>query len=279
MNDMQTWNRKIEELQKQLKNQERLSSLGLLSAGIAHEIRNPLNFMINFARVSQNLLGEYRVGYGKGTAGNGAEEWKEMEDILMLLDENLQKIAEHGNHALGIINGILLYSRGKGDDYMPTDVIGLTREYVHLSYHAMRANYKGFNAAIEEEYEEGMPAVNLIPQDYIRALLNVMNNAWYAVWKKSQRNLSGYRPVVRIGLYRIDDRLILAVEDNGTGMDKETQEHVYEMFYTTKPAGHGTGIGMAVVKDIIENKHHGSIAFSSVPEEGTCFRLSIPLDL
>lgn len=279
MNDMPTWNRKIEELQKQLENQERLSSLGLLSAGIAHEIRNPLNFIINFARVSQNLLGEYRARCGKGTAGNGAEEWKEMDDLLMLLDENLQKIVGHGNHALDIINGILLYSRGTGSDYLSTDVIGLTREYVHLSYHAMRANYKGFNASIEEEYEEGMPTVNLIPQDYIRALLNVMNNAWYAVWKKSQRNLSGYRPVVRIALYRTNGRFVLVVEDNGTGMDQETQEHIYEMFYTTKPAGHGTGIGMAIVKDIIENKHRGSISFSSVPEEGTCFTLSIPLDL
>lgn len=279
MNDIPTLNRKIEELHEQLENQEKLSSLGLLSAGIAHEIRNPLNFIINFARVSQNLLGEYRAGYGKETDGNDPEERKETDDILTLLDENLQKIVEHSNQALGIVGGILLYSRGKGDACLPTDVIGLTREYVRLSYHAMRANYKGFNASIVEEYEDGMPPVNLIPQDYIRMLLNVMNNAWYAVWKKSQGNLSGYRPAVRIGLHRTDGRLVIVVEDNGTGMDKETQENIYEMFYTTKPAGHGTGLGMAIVKDIIENKHRGSIAFTSVPGEGTCFTLSIPLDL
>lgn len=185
----------------------------------------------------------------------------------------------HGNQALAIINGILLYSRGKGDACLPTDAVGLTREYVRLSYHAMRANYKGFNAAIEEEYEEGMPPVNLMPQDYIRMLLNVMNNAWYAVWKRAQQEPSGYRPTVRIGLHRTDGNLVLVVEDNGTGMDKETQENIYEIFYTTKPAGHGTGLGMAIVKDIIENKHRGRIAFTSVPGEGTCFTLSIPLDL
>lgn len=279
MNDIQTLNRKIEQLQEQLESQERLSSLGLLSAGIAHEIRNPLNFIINFARVSQNLLGECREGFGKDADGDDNKKREEMDDILMLLDENLQKIVGHGNQALAIINGILLYSRGKGDACLPTDAVGLTREYVRLSYHAMRANYKGFNAAIEEEYEEGMPPVNLMPQDYIRMLLNVMNNAWYAVWKRAQQEPSGYRPTVRIGLHRTDGNLVLVVEDNGTGMDKETQENIYEIFYTTKPAGHGTGLGMAIVKDIIENKHRGRIAFTSVPGEGTCFTLSIPLDL
>lgn len=202
-----------------------------------------------------------------------------MEDILTSLEENQRKIAEHGCHALDIINSILLYSRGMADTYQPTDSVRLTREYVRLSYHAMRANYKDFNASIDEDYETGLPPVNLNPQDYVRVVLNVMNNAWYAVWKKSQDAPRDYRPAVHVRLFHADGSLVLVVEDNGTGMDEETQKKVYDVFYTTKPVGHGTGLGMAIVKDIVENKHHGRVRFTSVPGEHTCFTLSIPLSL
>ena len=275
--DLAALGREIANLREQLERQEKLSSLGMLSAGIAHEIRNPLNFVINFSTLSGNLLEEYRAMAEKATGGGDMRE--DMEDILATLEENQRKIAEHGRHALDIINGILLYSRGKDDACQPTDTALLTREYVRLSYHAMRANCKGFNASIREDYETGLPPVNLNPQDYIRAVLNVMNNAWYAVWKKSQEHPGGYRPAVAVRLHRADGRLVLAVEDNGTGMDRETQEKVYDVFYTTKPVGHGTRLGMAIVKDIVENKHHGRVAFTSVPGEGTCFTLSFPLSL
>lgn len=279
MNDPIALNKEVENLREQLEKQEKLSSLGMLSAGIAHEIRNPLNFVINFSDISVTLLKEYRAALEKSATGIDGENKEDMDDILSSLDENLRKIAEHGRNALGIINGILLYSRGKDDAFLPTDAAKLTREYVRLSYHAMRANYKGFNASIREDYEPGLPPVNLIPQDYIRVVLNVMNNAWYAVWKKSQEHPSGYRPAVRVRLCRADGTLVLTVEDNGIGMNKETQGKVYDVFYTTKPAGHGTGLGMAIVKDIIENKHHGHITFSTVPGEYTRFTLSIPSGL
>ncbi|HIY88874.1 MAG TPA: HAMP domain-containing histidine kinase [Candidatus Bacteroides pullicola] len=278
MKDLAALSQEIEKLRAQLERQEKLSSLGMLSAGIAHEIRNPLNFVINFSNLSGNLLEEYRAMAEKATDGDN-DMREDMEDILASLEENQRKIAEHGRHALDIINGILLYSRGKDDACQPTDTALLTREYVRLSYHAMRANCKDFNASIREDYETGLPPVNLNPQDYIRVVLNVMNNAWYAVWKKSQEHPRDYRPAVEVRLHRADGWLVLAVEDNGTGMDRETQEKVYDVFYTTKPAGHGTGLGMAIVKDIVENKHHGRIAFTSVPGERTCFTLSFPLSL
>lgn len=280
MKDIAALNQEIEKLQEQLKKQEKLSSLGMLSAGIAHEVRNPLNFVINFSNLSNDLLKEYRTICGKTVTDNSNEMREEMEEILASLEDNQRKIAEHGHHALNIINGILLYSREKGEAYQPTDTVQLTQEYVRLSYHAMRANYKDFNASIDEDYETGLPPVNLNPQDYIRVLLNVMNNAWYAVWQKSQdASHSGYRPTVHVRLRRADESLVLVVEDNGTGMDDETQKKIYDVFYTTKPTGHGTGLGMAIVKDIVENEYHGHVCFTSIPGEGTCFTLSIPWSL
>lgn len=279
MKDVIASNKEIESLKEQLRKQEKLSSLGMLCAGIAHEIRNPLNFIINFSRISGSLLKEYRETFNKNATDIDDEDKKDMEDIFISLNSNLQKITEHGNNALAIINSILLYSRGKEESCQLTDVVLLTQEYVRLSYHAMRANYKDFNTAINEDYEKKLPPVNLNPQDYIRVVLNLMNNAWYAVWKKLQTHPASYRPGVHIKLYREDQSLILIVEDNGIGMDKETQEKIYEVFYTTKPVGQGTGLGMAIVKEIVEQKYHGHISFTSLPGEFTSFTLSFPLNL
>lgn len=279
MNDIETRNKEIEALRDQLKRQEKLSSLGMLSAGIAHEMRNPLNFIINFSKVSESLLGELKDVLGKASSCLSEDEREDTEDVLFSLEENLRKIVEHGNRALGIAQDILLYSRGKEDDYVPTDTVRLTKEYVRLAYHAMRANCKDFNTSIDEHYEDGLPEVRLIPQDFSRVVLNVMNNACYAVWRKSQGHPQGYAPTVHIALYRREGSLVLEIEDNGEGMDEETRRKVYEVFYTTKPAGHGTGLGMSIVKEIVEQKHHGRVSFTSEAGEYTCFTISIPLDL
>lgn len=280
MKDNETLNKEVRELQEQLKKQEKLSSLGMLSAGIAHEIRNPLNFVLNFSRLSQNLLKDLEDTLADVSECLPEEKKEDAEDILTTLSENLQKITEHGNRALNIIQGILLYSRGKEDEYIPTDTARLTKEYVWLSYHAMRANYKGFNLAIHESYEEGLPLVKLIPQDFSSVVLNVMNNACYAVWKKSQENpCSSYQPAVRIDLRRENGWLVLTIEDNGEGMSEEVRRKLYEAFFTTKPVGQGTGLGMSIVKDIIENKHRGHISFTSETGKYTCFTIHIPLDL
>lgn len=280
MKDNETLNKEVRELQEQLKKQEKLSSLGMLSAGIAHEIRNPLNFVLNFSGLSQNLLKDLQDTLADMSGCLPEEKKEDTEDILMTLSENLQKITEHGNRALNIIQGILLYSRGKEDEYIPTDTARLTKEYVWLSYHAMRANYKGFNLAIHESYEEGLPLVKLIPQDFSSVVLNVMNNACYAVWKKSQDNPgSSYQPAVRIDLRRENGWLVLTIEDNGEGMSEEVRQKLYEAFFTTKPVGQGTGLGMSIVKDIIENKHRGHISFTSEAGKYTCFTIHIPLDV
>ena len=266
----------IEQLKEQLKKQEKLASLGLLSAGIAHEIQNPLNFVINFSKMSDKLLADLTeiVEDNKDKLPDADRE--EMEDIMTDLKENMQKIVEHGERAIGIIQGILLVSRGKENEFRPTDICKLVKEYVWLSYHAMRANHKGFNLAIHEAYDTTMPQMTVIPQDLSRAVLNVMNNACYAVWKKAQTAGEDYKPEISVGVGTQDDSLRITIGDNGEGMTDDVKQRLYENFFTTKPIGQGTGLGMGIIRDIIENKHGGTISFESVEGEGTTFTFTIP---
>ena len=225
----------INQLREQLQKQEKLASLGILSAGIAHEIQNPLNFVINFSKMSDKLL------------------------------------------TISIIRGILLVSRGKENEYLPTDVCKLAKEYVWLSYHAMRANHKGFNVSIHEQYEEGMPQMMVIPQDLSRAILNIVNNALYSLWDKSQSAPDEYKPEITINVSKQDNNCIITITDNGKGMTDEVKQRLFENFFTTKPVGEGTGLGMNIVRDIIENKHHGKITFESEEGQGASFTFTIPI--
>lgn len=269
--------KRIEELEARLKEQEKLGSLGLLSAGIAHEIQNPLNFVINFSKLSGQLLADLADRVDEAKARIPEVELEDIKDILSGLRENVDKIKEHGDRAISIIRGILLYSRGKEDEFMPTQIQKLTKEYVWLAYHAMRANYKNFNIAIREDYAKDIPSIRLIPQDFSRAVLNVMNNACYAVWKKWQNAPEGYSPEIMVTLEKLDKRIVLSIRDNGEGMSPEVKRKLFDSFFTTKPVGQGTGLGMAIVRDIIENKHHGKVLFDSVLHEYTCFRFIIPI--
>lgn len=279
MDELSTLRNRVEELQEQLRTQEKLSSLGMLSAGIAHEIQNPLNFVINFSKMSDSLVKDLKQAMENTLVHLPEDEKEDLDSILHDLSDNLQKIEEHGNRAIGIIRGILLYSRGKEDEYLLTDAARLTKEYVWLAYHAMRANYKNFNISIHENYEDNLPKVKLIPQDFSRVVLNVMNNACYAVWKKAQDHPTGYQPAISIELKRIAGSLMLTIGDNGEGMEKEVQEKLFKTFFTTKPIGQGTGLGMSIVKDIIENKHHGKIRFASEVGQFTRFVFLIPMNL
>lgn len=279
MEELATLKKRIEELQEQLQTQEKLSSLGMLSAGIAHEIQNPLNFVINFSKMSDTLVNDLKQTLEGIFVHLSEDEKEDIDGILHDLSENLQKIEEHGNRAISIIRGILLYSRGKEDEYVLTDAGRLTKEYVWLAYHAMRANYKNFNISIHENYEDHLPPVKLIPQDFSRVVLNVMNNACYAVWRKYQNNPEDYQPGISIDLKHIQDSLMLTIEDNGEGMEEEVQQKLFKTFFTTKPIGQGTGLGMSIVKDIIENKHHGEIHFISEAGKFTRFTFIIPMNL
>jgi len=281
---MENQKQKIERLQLQIEKLEKLSSLGTLSAGIAHEIQNPLNFVINFSKLSAKLVNDLEeiIGEEKDALPLEYQEkiapfHEELEEIIRDLHTNLLKIEEHGNRATSIVRGVLLYSRGKDDEFMPTNLQLLVKEYVWLSYHSMRANYKGFNISIQEHYDESIPLVDLVPQDLSRAVLNLMNNACYAVYSKSKITPIGYEPVIRIDLRKENNYAQLIIEDNGIGITDEVRDNIFTAFFTTKPVGEGTGLGLSITKSIIEDKHNGTIELETKENEFTRFTIRIPL--
>ena len=170
-----------------------------------------------------------------------------------------------------------MVSRGKEDEFLPTDICKMVKEYVWLSYHAMRANCKGFNISIHEQYQEGLPMMMVIPQDLSRAVLNVMNNACYAVWKKHQTEGEDYHPEVSVAVRSEGDNFIISISDNGEGMTEEVKQRLFENFFTTKPIGQGTGLGLGIARDIVEKKHGGTLSFESTKGEGTVFTFTIPI--
>ena len=277
-------NKEIERLRMQVSSLEKLSSLGMLSAGIAHEIQNPLNFVINFSKLSaklvedlQDIVAEEQELLSPEAKQRISELNEELDEIVNDLHGNLQKIEEHGNRAISIIRGILLYSRGKENEFIPTDLAKLVKEYVWLSYHSMRANYKGFNLTIREEYATDLPLQRIVPQDFSRAVLNLMNNACYAVYNKSKCSAVGFEPVIAVSLRQEGDQVCLQIEDNGTGMPAAIKEQIFTPFYTTKPAGEGTGLGLSITRPIIEEKHKGTIQVDSEEGKFTRFTIRIPL--
>ena len=269
-------NLEIEQLKQQVKQQEKLASLGTLSAGIAHEIQNPLNFVINFSKMSDKLLSDLSEIVADNEDKLSADDREELDDIVADLQENMQKIVEHGERAISIIRGILLISRGKEGERIPTNIAQMVKEYVWLAYHAMRANHKGFNITIHEHYQESMPLVSIIPQELSRAVLNVMNNAFYTVWSKAQ-TATGYSPEVDISVSLQDDKCVIAIADNGEGMDSEVQQRLFENFFTTKPAGMGTGLGMGITREIVEQHHGGLLTIDSTVGQGTTITFILPV--
>ena len=186
MSEMEDLKRRIDELQKQIEQSDKLASLGTLSAGIAHEIQNPLNFVINFSQMANDMVDDLEDILDEKEIDLESEENGELAETIQTLRSYLAKIAEHGHRATDIIQGILLYSRGKSDVFMQTDIQALLKKYVWLSFHAMRANLANFNVTIHEEYDPSPLVANLIPQDISRAIINLMNNACYAVWRREK---------------------------------------------------------------------------------------------
>ena len=268
-------------LQAQLNRQEKMASLGLLSAGIAHEIQNPLNFVINFSKMSVKLLEDLQEIVDDCAEKLGEDDAADLKDISVDLGENLEKIQEHGERAISIIRGILLQSRGKAGEKLPTDVGQLVHEYVWLSYHAMRANDKSFNITIREEIPESLPKVMVIPQDLSRAVLNVMNNACYTVKERSGQEGADYVPTITVKVAQSDKgageaEIRIDITDNGMGMTPEIKEKIFENFFTTKPAGQGTGLGMSITYDVITKNHGGQLLVETEPKVGTTFTFIIP---
>ena len=282
--DTESLKQQIADLQGQVHKQEKIASLGLLSAGIAHEIQNPLNFVINFSKMSLKLLEDMKDILDGCKDKLDEDDAADLQDMSEDLQENLNKIQEHGERAISIIRGILLQSRGKAGEKLPVDLGQLVHEYVWLSYHAMRANDKNFNVSIQEDIQENLPKVMVIPQDISRAVLNVMNNAFYTVKERTGLEGEGYKPTVTVkvsleekGGSEAEARVVLT--DNGMGMTPEVKEKMFENFFTTKPAGQGTGLGMGITYDIITKNHGGQLLVESQPKVGSTFTFIIPVKI
>ena len=275
--------KQVEYLQQQLHKQDKMASLGLLSAGIAHEIQNPLNFVINFSKMSVKLLEDLQDIMEDCADKLGEDDAADIQDISADLQENLGKIQEHGERAISIIRGILLHSRGKAGEMLPTDIGQLVHEYVWLSYHAMRANDKSFNITIQETIPENMPKLMVVPQDLSRAVLNVMNNACYTVKERASQEGADYKPTIEVKVALNQDgkegELRIDITDNGMGMPPEVREKIFENFFTTKPAGQGTGLGMSITNDIITKNHNGKLLVETEPKVGTTFTFIIPVKI
>ena len=276
--------KQVEYLREQLHKQEKMASLGMLSAGIAHEIQNPLNFVINFSKMSVKLLEDLKDILKDCKDRLDEDDAADIDDISADLKENLDKIQEHGERAISIIRGILLQSRGKAGEKLPVDAGQLVHEYVWLSYHAMRANDKSFNITIQEDIQEGMPKVMVIPQDISRAVLNVMNNACYTVKERAGQEGEDYKPTISVKVSltpsgAAEGELRISIADNGMGMTPEVKEKIFENFFTTKPAGQGTGLGMGITYDIITKNHGGQLLVDTEPKVGTTFTFIIPVKI
>ena len=258
--------------QAQLIQSEKLASLGELTAGIAHEIQNPLNFVNNFSEVSAEMLNELKEELAKG-------ETEEAHAIADDLKTNLQKITHHGQRASSIVKSMLEHAR-QGRDAMhrvSTDINALADEYLRLAYHGWRAKDNTFNAKMETHFDPDLPLVSVIPQDIGRVLLNLINNAFYAVNERSKKGENGYEPTVSITTQIMaDNQVQISVKDNGSGIPAHIKDKIFQPFFTTKPTGQGTGLGLSLAYDIVTKGHGGTIEVKTKEGKGTEFMIHMP---
>lgn len=259
----------LKSAQSQLIQAEKMASLGELTAGIAHEIQNPLNFVNNFSEVSVELVDEMDVELNKG-------DIIEAKAISADIKHNLEKIRHHGKRADGIVKGMLQHSRASSGQKEPTDLNALADEYLRLAYHGLRAKDKSFNAELITNLGENLPKVNIAPQDIGRVLLNVINNAFYATQQKAKITENGYNPTVELSTLRQNGSILIKVKDNGNGIPDAIKEKIMQPFFTTKPTGEGTGLGLSLSYDIVVKGHNGKIDVKSEENCYTEFTISIP---
>ena len=274
----------LKSTQSQLIQAEKMASLGELTAGIAHEIQNPLNFVNNFSEVSTELLDEATEELAKVVQTQHAaspeqsaspKQREAISEALTILDDikqNLEKITHHGKRADSIVKGMLAHSRAGKGEKAPTDLNALAEEYLKLSYHGLRAKDKSFNADFKTDFDSNLPKVNVVPQDIGRVLLNLINNAFQAVGTK---NASSLQPTVTVSTKTLGDKIEISVVDNGPGIPDDIKDKIFQPFFTTKPTGEGTGLGLSLSYDIVK-AHGGEITVESTEGVGTKFSISLP---
>ena len=259
--------RDLKNTQSQLIQSEKMASLGELTAGIAHEIQNPLNFVNNFAEVNTELIDEMNVELAKG-------DLEEAKAIALDIKQNLEKITHHGKRADNIVKGMLQHSRSSSGTKEPTDINALADEYLRLAYHGLRAKDKSFNAELVTDFDQTIGKVSVIPQDIGRVILNLISNAFYAVNDQKQQD-KDFNPVVSVSTKKIGDHIEIKVTDNGNGIPQKVLDKIFQPFFTTKPTGQGTGLGLSLSYDIVK-AHGGSLTVISSEGKGSEFSFTLP---
>ena len=259
----------LKSTQQQLIQSEKMASLGELTAGIAHEIQNPLNFVNNFSEVNTELIDEAGQEIDKGNID-------EAKIILNDIKENEQKINHHGKRADAIVKGMLQHSRSSNGVKEPTDINALCDEYLRLSYHGLMAKDKSFNATIKTDFDNSIGNINIIPQDIGRVILNLINNAFYTVDEKTKSGVAGYEPTVSVTSKKINGNIEIKVADNGNGIPQKIIDKIFQPFFTTKPTGQGTGLGLSLSYDIVK-AHGGELKVETKENEGSEFVILLPI--
>jgi len=270
--------RELKVTQANLIHSEKMASLGQLTAGIAHEIKNPLNFVNNFAGVSAELLDELRGTLGPALGGLKLETRGEAEGLIEMLNSNLSKIVEHGRRADGIVKSMLLHSRGVAGERQNVNLNSLIDEALNLAYHGARAQDQNFNITLERDLDSNLGPLEVVPQDLMRVFLNLFTNGFYATKKRREAAYAGegYQPVLRVTTRNIGDQVQVRVRDNGIGVSPDVQAKMFTPFFTTKPTGQGTGLGLSISYDIVVQQHGGTIAVDGRLNEFTEFVIRLP---
>jgi two-component system NtrC family sensor kinase len=256
--------------QSQLIQSEKMASLGELTAGIAHEIQNPLNFVNNFSEVNIELIEEMKTEL---MAGNNEEAIALANDIA----ENEKKITQHGKRADGIVKGMLQHSRSSSGVKEPSNINTLADEYLRLAYHGLRAKDKSFNASMTTDFDQTLGLINIIPQDIGRVILNLITNAFYAVTEKKNEQITGYEPIVSVSTKKINGKVEIKVTDNGNGIPQKALDKIFQPFFTTKPSGQGTGLGLSMSYEIVNKGHGGELSVETKEGEGAVFTIKLPM--
>jgi signal transduction histidine kinase len=268
-NELEQSLRQLRTTQTQLVQAEKMASLGELTAGIAHEIQNPLNFVNNFSEVSTELVDEMKSEIKKGN-------YNEVNVIADDVKQNLEKINHHGQRASDIVKGMLQHSRSSSGVKEPTDINALADEYFRLAYHGLRAKDKTFNATMKTDFDESIGKIDIIPQDIGRVVLNLITNAFYAVNEKSKQGIADYEPTVSVVTKKVNHQVEIRVTDNGNGISANIVDKIFQPFFTTKPTGQGTGLGLSLSYDIVK-AHVGELKVETKEGMGTEFIIQLPI--
>ncbi|GAB2839601.1 sensor histidine kinase [Ferruginibacter profundus] len=256
--------------QSQLVQSEKMASLGELTAGIAHEIQNPLNFVNNFSEVNTELITEMKEAISKG-------DFEEVKALANDIADNEQKINHHGKRADAIVKGMLQHSRSSSGVKEPTDINALADEYLRLAYHGLRAKDKSFNATMKTDFDATIGNINVIPQDMGRVILNLITNAFYAVTEKKKETPQGYEPTVTVSTQKTNGKIEVRVKDNGNGIPQKALDKIFQPFFTTKPTGQGTGLGLSMSYDIVTKGHGGALKVETKDGQGAEFIIILPV--